>query len=503
MGREQAGDRLSRRNLWAYTLASIGRDTAAGLFSSYLMTFVLYTKTLTDAQFSLISMGLVFERIFDGFNDPLMGNILEVTRTKWGKFKPWILAGMLGSAAIWYVSFTNTWQGWAYAILFIVLYLVYDLFFTMNDIAYWGMIPALAVRKDDRDRLTSQAVLFAGIGGGLAGIIVPTFTAGERAIGGNALTAYKSIAVIFIALYLGGQMITLLGVKEKPLPPRSAATVDKVGVRTILQTIRSNDQLLWILVIFLLASVGDGLINNGLGMNYIFFEFGYDGLLYTIFTALGALATGAVFLCFTPISKRFTRAQLMRAATLSILGGCAAMLLTGLLVPSSAGTAKFVLLMVANIFSFAGQKIYYLIIMICIANTVEYNEWKNGVRAEGIIFSVRPFITKVGWAVINFLTLVIFLATGVRKYTNQISDFENSAAKGLVDSAAKAEGIKRVLEGVPAGRNAALLACMTLIPAALALASYHMYRKKYNITEERYERILAELRERKGEQGFL
>jgi melibiose permease/lactose/raffinose/galactose permease len=377
------------------------------------------------------------------------------------------------------------------------MFLVYDLFFTMNDIAYWGMVPALASRKGDRDRLTSQAVLFAGIGGGLVGIVVPIFTAGERAIGGNALAAYRSLAVIFIALFLGGQLITLLGVKEKPLPPKGEATVDKVGLKTIVHTIRNNDQLLWILVTFLLASVGDGLVSNGLGMNYIFFEFGYDGLLYTIFTALGAVATGVVFMLFTPISTRFTRAQLMRTATLSILGGSAFMLLAGLLVPSSAGTAKFVLLMVANIFSFAGQKIYYLIIMISIANTVEYNEWKTGARAEGIIFSVRPFITKVGWAVINFLTLVIDLLTGVREYTNQISDFENAAAKGLSPEA-KSDGIRAVLEGVPAGKNTALLACMTLIPAALALASYYLYKKKYSITEERYERILSDLKEREG-----
>ncbi|MCL2299084.1 MAG: MFS transporter [Firmicutes bacterium] len=495
---EPAEERLTKRNLWSYTLASIGRDTAAGLFSSYLMTFVLYTKNLTDAQFSAISLGLVFERIFDGFNDPIMGNILEVTRTKWGKFKPWILIGMLGSAVMFYISFANRIQGWPYVAFFIIAYLVYDLFFTMNDIGYWGMVPALAGRKEDRDRLTSQAVLFAGIGGGLTGIIVPTFTAGNLTIGGNALTAYRTIAVIFIALFLGGQAITLLGVREKPLPPRGEATIDKFSVKTIVNVIKNNDQLMWILLIFIIATTGQGLVNAGLGINYIFFEFGYNGLLFTVFSSLGAVATGAVMLFFTPISKRFTRAQLMRAATFSIVGGCAAMLLFGLLIPSGTGIPKFIMLMLANIFVFAGQSIYYLIIMICIANTVEYNEWKTGARAEGIIFSVRPFITKVGWALINLTTLIIYLATGVRNYTNQIADFENAAARGVLDATAKAEGIKAVLAQVPASKNAALLACMTVIPAAVGLISYTLYKSKYNITEERYEQILAELKERKA-----
>jgi len=494
-------DKLTKRNLWSYTLASIGRDTAAGLFSSYLMTFVLYTKNLTDAQFSLISIGLVFERIFDGFNDPIMGNILEVTRTKWGKFKPWILIGMIGSAAMFYISFSNRMQGWTYAVMFIVMYLIYDFFFTMNDIGYWGMVPALAGRKEDRDRLTSQAVLFAGIGGGITGIVVPTFTAGGLTIGGSAITAYRTIAIIFIAMFLGGQAITLIGVKEKPLPPKGeGATIDKFSFKTIVSVLRSNDQLMWALVVFLIASIGSGLINSGLGINYIFFEFGYNGMLFTIFSMLGALATGAVMLFFTPISKRFKRGQLVRFATIGIVGGNALMLLFGLLVPASAGMLKFVLLMLANLFVFSGHSIYYLILMICIANTVEYNEWKTGARAEGIIFSVRPFITKVGWAGINLTTLIVFLATGVREFTNKIADFENAAARGM-DAATKAEGIKAVLAQVPSSKNTALLACMTLIPIALGLISYSLYKAKYNITEERYEEIQAELAARKAAQA--
>jgi len=493
---EQTDDRLSKRNLWTYTLASIGRDTAAGLFSSFLLTYVLYTKNLTDAQFSLISLAIVAARLFDGFNDPIMGNIIEVTRTKWGKFKPWITIGMIGSAIVFYFSFSNAIEGWNYVIYFAVMYFIYSVVFTTNDIAYWGMIPSLAGRKEDRDRLTSQAVLFAGIGGGLVGIIVPTFTAGDLTIGGSAVTAYRSIAVIFIALFIGAQLITLIGVREKPLPPKSEATVNKVGIKTIVGTIRGNDQLSWCIVIFLFATVGQGLIMNGLGINYIFFEFGYDGMLFTIFSVLGALAAGAVMLFFTPISKRFKRNQLMRFATICIVGGCAAMLLVGLLVPSSAGTPKFVMLMLTNLFVFGGQSVYYLIIMICIANTVEYNEWKTGARAEGIIFSVRPFITKVGWAVINLMTLIIFLLTGVRQYTNQIADFENAAARGM-DLAAKSAGIEAVLAQIPAGKNAALLVCMTVIPALLGLLSYYLYHHKYNITEETYEQILADLKERK------
>jgi len=358
---EKTEDKLTKRNLWTYTLGSIGRDTAVAMFSGYLLTFVLYTKTLTDLQFSLISMAMIVGRIIDGFTSPLMGNILDVTRTKWGKFKPWIAIGMLICAVIYYISFTATAGGWSYVTLFVITYLTYCIVFNMNDISYWGMLPSLASQKEDRDRLSSRAVLFAGIGGAIATIVVPTFTAGDLTIGGSAPTAYAAISAIFIALFLGTQTITLLGVKEKPLPPKGTATVNKVGIKTVVQTMKNNDQLMWCNAIFLLYSVGSGLAMGGLGINYIFFEFGYNGFLVTVFSALGGVASGLIMMFFTPISKRFTRDQLMCFAAVCVVGGSALMLLLGLLVPHTMVVFKFALMMVANLFSFGGQSIFYLV----------------------------------------------------------------------------------------------------------------------------------------------
>ena len=490
-------DRLTARNLWCYTLTSIGRDTATTLWSGFLITYVLYTKTLDTAQFSVLSVLMVAARIFDGVTDPIMGNVLEVTRTKWGKFKPWIVVGMVLTAAIYLVSFANTLDGWSYVILFGVLYFIYSIVFTFNDIAYWGMLPSLASEKNDRDLLSSRTVLFAGIGGAIAFLAVPTFTAGGNAIGGNAVTAYRVLVVLFVALFVGAHMTTLFGVKEKPLPSKGGATVNRVGLGTIFRTIRNNDQLSWCILVFILAAVGSGILNGGLGMMYIYFEFGYNGFLVTVFSALGAGASAGVMLFYAPISKRFTRNQLMRVAAICTAGGYSMMLLFGLLLPPGLGLAKFALMMFANLFAFGGQGVTYLVIMICIANTVEYNEWKTGARAEGIIFSVRPFVTKLGAAFTQLTVSAVFLLAGVREFTNRIAEIEKAAAKGL-EAAEKSAGIKSVLASVPSGKSAAILVCMTIIPALLAIASYYVYNKKYTITEEKYDRMLMELEARKG-----
>ena len=89
---------------------------------------------------------MVAARVFDAFNDPIMGNVVEATRTRWGKFKPWIAIGGVLSVIVFITSFSTTLQGWAYVAAFGLLYFAYSVVFTMNDIAYWGMVPALARR---------------------------------------------------------------------------------------------------------------------------------------------------------------------------------------------------------------------------------------------------------------------------------------------------------------------------------------------------------------------
>ena len=132
---EKTAGGLSRRNLWADPVGTVGRDMAGCMFTNYLLTYVLFTKTLTSVQFACISVIMVAARVFDAFNDPIMGNVVEATRTRWGKFKPWIAIGGVLSVIVFITSFSTTLQGWAYVAAFGLLYFAYRVLFTMNDIA--------------------------------------------------------------------------------------------------------------------------------------------------------------------------------------------------------------------------------------------------------------------------------------------------------------------------------------------------------------------------------
>ena len=488
--------KLSKRNLWTFPLGTIGRDMGGSLFSNYLLTYVLFTKTLTEAQFAAMSIIMVVVQVFDALNDPIMGNVLEVTRTRIGKFKPWIIAGTLSSAVVFYISFSNTLQGWNYVVLFSILYFAYSITFTMNDIAYWGMIPSLASSAKDRNKLTSMTALCAGAGSFLTTLIVPPFTAGENVIGGNAITGYRILAILMCSLFIATPAITIFGVKEQPLP--KTRSINKVGPRTVFNTLKKNDQLVWAAVLFLIHSVGNMLVTGGLSVSYLYFEFGYNGMYLTLFTVIGGAAGAIMTMFYSFFSSRFTRNQLVRFASFSAILGYAIMLAVGLFVPNSIGMAKFLMICVGNLFAFSGQITVYMIMVICIANTVEYNEWKTGSRDEGIIFSVRPFITKLSTSIVQLMVMVIYFVVGVRKVTNQISDLENQASAGLIDATEKAKQIGSILTGVSSGKTAALLLCMTVIPALFATTAYVIYKKKFKITEARYDELLAEIAQRKA-----
>lgn len=486
--------RLKKRNLILYPLGTVGRDMIYSLFTNYIMLFILYTRNLTDAQLAAITGIMVAARAFDALNDPLMGNIIERTRTKWGKFKPWLALGIVSTSVVVYLAFNTDLQGWNFIWFFGVIYFAYSITYTMHDISYWGMVPALSSDGDSRNQFTARATLFAGIGGTLASILIPLLTTGDLALGGSAGVAYGRIALVICILAPLFICFTLFGVKERrdddnvPVPP--------VSFQKIIGTIRGNDQLMWMCLIFLIQSVGNGIVTAGVGSNYIYFDFGYDGSLYSTFTTVGMLATAFLMVFYPAISRKIHRKKLMKAMVAVSCVGYVIQLAAGLAM--SATTLKFWIITLGFMLANFGQYGMYLVMMISIINTVEYNELRHGTRDEGIITSMRPFLTKLASALTVVIASASYMVFNVTDYTNRISDLESAAQQGTITAAEKSSAIAGVLSGVGRGQTMGLLLCMTVVPCALMLVSFFLYRKFYKLDEEEYDRICAEIEARKN-----
>ena len=493
--------KIVKKNLIMFPIGTIGRDMMYNLVTSYLLTFVLFTHKLTAAQLTAITAIMVAARVFDALNDPIMGNIIERTRTRWGKFKPWLVIGILTTAVVIYLAFNVQLQGWGFVWFFGIMYFLYSITYTMHDISYWGMVPALSSDADTRNKYTSRATLCAGIGGVLAASFIPMFTAGGNAIGGNAVTAYGRVALIIAILGPVFLAFTVFGVTEKrnynndPVPP--------VSFKKIITTITGNDQLLWIALIFLLQQIGNGIVMAGVGQTYIYVEYGYEGGFFTLFQMLGMMVTAFLMVFYPAISRKTPRKKLMHLLMVISVVGYAVMLLPSLLMKTGAMSVagfdiKFLLLTLGYMAANFGQYGFYLIMMISIMNTVEYNEYKHGTRDEGIVSSLRPFLTKLASALTVAIANITYIVFNIIHYTNGIADLEQAASAGEITAEQKAAEISTLLQGVQHGQSLGLLLVMTVLPCVLMFLSYILYQRKYKLDEEEYSRICNELEQRKA-----
>lgn len=488
------------KNMLMFSLGTIGRDFLYFLFNSFLMTFILFTKTTDNKMLMVVGAIIVVARIFDALNDPIMGGIVENTRTKWGKYKPWQLLGAVLTGAVIISVFCVKLDGWSYIGFLAFAYLMFSITFTMNDISYWGMLPSLTSDEHERNKLTSCAQLLASAGVGLASLLIPLFTTGSLAKWG-APTGYKVIGIISALLMVLFQLFTILGVKEKPLPPIKPDKSDRLTLKKMFQTIAKNDQLLWCALIMLIFSIGTGVVGGGLLTMYVYFEFGYEGG-YTLLIGLGYGIISTLFTATYPwLSKKFGRNKILYSAGIATIFGFALMLIFALAIPtgapkSSEWFAKFILIAVAYTFIGYGAG-FYMIMVINMANTVEYNEWKYGQRNESLIFSLRPFTAKLSSALTQALVIGVYAVASITTYTNAISNIENEASKNLITNKVKMEKITEIINKVSLQDRQILVSCMCIIPIVFMIVALILYKKKCTLSETRLAEMVRETEARK------
>ena len=488
-------EKTNKKNLICFPVGTIGRDMVYALVTNYMLTFILFAIGPTAPQLAAITAIMVAMRVFDALNDPIMGNIVDRTRTKWGKFKPWLLIGILTTSVVIYLMFNPMLEGWGFVWYFGILYFMYSITYTMHDISFWGMIPSLGTDANSRDKFTSRTNLCAGIGGTLLTIVLPILTTGKNAIGGSAITAYGFVALGIAIIAPAFLMITIFGVHEDRSYEKEE--VPPISLKKIWKTITGNDQLLWISLIFLLQQIGNDMILGGVGSTYIYFEFGYSGGLYSTFSTVGMVATAFLMIFYPMISKKINRKPLMKIMMIAAILGYVMMLAAGLLLPHGA-MLKFWIITIGFMVANFGQYGFYLIMMISILNTVEYNEYKTGNRDDAIIASIRPFFTKLASAVCVAFTSLSYIIFKLTDLTNQISTFESKAAQGVITDEVKAASIEGVIESAGNGQIVGLLITMIAISFVFMAASYVLYKRHYKLDEDEFERICGELEAKKA-----
>lgn len=154
-----------------YGVGAIGLDLSYGLFYSYLSYYLSSVLGLKEA-FLLILTPLA--RIWDGINDPIMGTIVDSTKTKMGKYRPWILIGTASNAIVLSLLFTSFGMSGTKLYIYIgFMYVLWGMTNTMADIPYWSMVPSFTNDPKDRNLISTVARTFSGFGQGVITVMTP------------------------------------------------------------------------------------------------------------------------------------------------------------------------------------------------------------------------------------------------------------------------------------------------------------------------------------------
>lgn len=447
-----------RKNKYAFGVGTIGRDMVYSMVSMYLMVFITEAVGVTDGMLLTITTIMMVARVFDAFNDPIMGVIVDNTHGRYGKYKPWITVGVFFSGIVALMLFMDMGlSGTSYIVYFTVLYILWDVAWTMNDISYWSMMPSLSYDQKEREEIGAAARIFANIGlFVVVGAVIPvTKLLGDR-FGSlkSGFTAFTAILVIIMILF---QMVTVFGVKEAPIIGGEDNT--KTTLKVMVRALTQNDQLLYTAISMALFMIGY-VTTTSFGVYYFKYVFLNEGM-YTIFAIILGVSQILALLAFPWFSRRHSRKKLY--------GGAIVLIILGYLL-FFFSPADMLFIGAAGILLFVGQAFIQLLMLVFLADTIEYGHLKLGKRNESVTFAIQPFINKMGAAIANGIVGYTLVISGI----NSLGEGELLSERGLL----------------------IMKSAMMLLPLLFIVISFLIYRKKFIIDEKTYGEILDELRER-------
>ncbi len=463
----------------SYGLGAVGKDMVYMLSASYVL---YYFQDILGVSAAAMGIILMVARVFDAFNDPIMGAIVAKTKTRWGKFRPWLLIGTVTNAIVLYLMFSAppalTGSGLvAYAA---VTYIVWGVTYTMMDIPYWSMIPAFTEGGKEREGLTTLARSCAGVGSAIITIItVMSVSALGHMFGGAGISdreverigfSYFSIAIA--VLFVLFTVICCINVKEK-----STVDMKTASIGEMFKALIQNDQAMSVVVAIVIVNCSIYITSN-LVIYFFKYDFGGAGWRgdYTLFSTFGGGIQILAMMILYPFLRRFFTS--IKIYFISM--GMAIVGYISLLVLASTTMNNVYLLFIPGFFIFAANGMLAVITTVFLANTVDYGELKNGRRDESVIFSMQTFVVKLASGVSAFIAA---LALQVLSLSN--------------DTAETATEIDYSL-GVEAAQKMGLRMTMTIIPIIGLVFAIVWFKKKYILTDAKLQEISVELVQRKS-----
>ena len=452
---------LTLKEKISYGLGAVGKDMVYMLSASYILYY--YQDVL---GVSAIAMGIILlaARIFDAFNDPIMGIVVAKTRTRWGKFRPWLMIGTITNAVILFAMFAAppALDGKGLVAYAAVTYILWGVTYTMMDIPYWSMIPAFTSTGKEREGLSTLARSCAGAGSAIVTVI--TMMAVYKLGVGDEKTGFMWFSLIVALLFIVFISITCYNVKEKSTVDMEAASVSQM-----FSALLKNDQAMTAVIAIVLINCSVYITSN---LVIYFFKYDFGGTKwfesYTYFNIFGGGIQILSMMIFYPLLRKI-------ASNVRIFYICIISAITGYacLFGITFTTMKSVfVLFVPAFFIFAANGVLQVLTTVFLANSVDYGELKNNRRDESVIFSMQTFVVKLASGVAAFIASVCLSI-------NHLKNEEVTEAAKSIDFSLQVEESSRV----------GLRMTMTILPVIGLFVAVFYFKRKFILDERKMEEI--------------
>lgn len=456
--------KLSGIEKFAYGIGAVGKDMVYMLSASYIL---YYYQDIMGVSAWAMGVILLVARVFDAFNDPIMGVIVAKTKTRWGKFRPWLLIGTLTNAVILYLMFSaptsfNAGGLVAYAA---VTYILWGVTYTMMDIPYWSMVPAFTESGKERENLSALARSCAGVGSAVITIITVMCVSGLGKWLGGAndgeveRLGFQAFAAIVAVLFVIFTVITCVCIKEK-----SSVDMQTASVKDMFRALIQNDQAMTMVAAIVLINSALYITSNLL---IYFFKYDFSGAGwkadYTLFNTFGGAFQILAMMILFPLLRKFmsTIKVFYVSFTMAFCGYLILLFLT------TGGVTNVYFLLVPAFLIMSAIGMLNVIVTVFLANTVDYGELKNKRRDESVIFSMQTFVVK--------------LASGI-----------SALIASLVLTVCQISSDETVEATVSGSSRIGLRMSMTIIPIFVLIIAVIIFRRHYILTDEKLNEIKKE-----------
>lgn len=392
-----------------YGIGAVGLDLSYGLFYSYLSYYLSSVLGIKEAFLLLLTP---IARIWDGINDPIMGTIVDSTKTKMGKYRPWIVIGALSNAIVLSLLFTSFGMSGTKLYIYIaVMYILWGMTNTMADIPYWSMVPSFTNDPKDRNLVATVARTFSGLGQGLitvlTPIVLPILSSGITTTDkGYSASGFSKWAIICGVLLVVFSSVCVISTKERNVVYNN----EKFSFKKMFKVIAKNDQLIVFMVFAMISNAG-WYLTSGTAV-YYFSDVLEEPTAQSLFSMIGAVGSVLGLLVIPVLEKKLSNRTIYQISlSMAILGYVLMYIFGPVLKITIALDISYIIASIGIGSMFVAQTVF-------LADIVDYGEYKTGKRNESITFSMKGFLQKMAYTI---QTVFLFGGLGIMNYNSQIS----------------------------------------------------------------------------------